>query len=118
MSSARPAGPKPKTNRRRAKLIDLEESGQLTSEQATELEQLIELSEIQEYIIKPLLRAVPGIAEINESGGYEKQFVIQPQPEALADVNMTFSELADLVAYLRTTNHVPMPAAVDSATTR
>ena len=64
----------------------------------TELEQLIELSEIQEYIIKPLLRTVPGIAEINESGGYEKQFVVQPKPDALADVGMTFSELADLVA--------------------
>ena len=64
----------------------------------TELEQLIELSEIQEYVIKPLLRTVPGIAEINESGGYEKQFVIQPKPDALAEVGMTFSELADLVA--------------------
>jgi len=65
---------------------------------AAELEQLIELSEIQEYTIKPLLRMVPGIAEINESGGYEKQFVIHPDPEKLARVNMTFSELADLVA--------------------
>src|SRR6266487_1788970 len=65
---------------------------------ATELEQLIELSEIQEYTIKPLLRTVPGIAEINESGGYEKQFVIHPDPEKLARVNMTFSELANLVA--------------------
>ena len=64
----------------------------------TELEQLIELSEIQEYAIKPLLRTVPGIAEINESGGYEKQFVIQPKPDALARVGMTFSELAELVA--------------------
>lgn len=64
----------------------------------TELEQLIELSEIQEYVIKPLLRTVPGIADINESGGYEKQFVVQPKPGALTDVGMTFSELADLVA--------------------
>src|SRR5215831_6364464 len=64
----------------------------------TELEQLIELSEIQEYVIKPLLRTVPGIAEINESGGYEKQFVVQPKPDALTAVGMTFSELADLVA--------------------
>src|SRR5215210_7620962 len=64
---------------------------------ATELEQLLELSEIQEYTIKPLLRTVPGIAEINESGGYEKQFVIHPDPEKLARVNMTFSELAELV---------------------
>jgi heavy metal efflux system protein len=64
----------------------------------TELEQLIELSEIQEYVIKPLLRTVPGIAEINGSGGYEKQFVVQPNLTALTDVGMTFSELADLVA--------------------
>src|SRR6266508_3470113 len=52
---------------------------------ATELEQLIELTEIQKYVIKPLLRTVPGIAEINESGGYEKQFVIQPKPEVLSE---------------------------------
>ena len=64
---------------------------------ATELEQLIELSEIQEYTIKPLLRTVPGIAEINGTGGYEKQFVIQPKPEALENANLTFSELADIV---------------------
>ncbi|MGE3537808.1 MAG: efflux RND transporter permease subunit [Candidatus Tectimicrobiota bacterium] len=64
----------------------------------TELQQLIELSEIQKYVIKPLLRTVPGIAEINESGGYERQFVVQPKPESLADVGMTFSELADLIA--------------------
>src|SRR5437667_1505858 len=67
------------------------------SKPATELDQLIELSEIQEYTIKPLLRVVPGIAEINESGGYEKQYVIQPRPEALEAVGMTFSELAELV---------------------
>src|SRR4051812_22314305 len=60
---------------------------------ATELEQLMELSEIQEYTIKPLLKTIPGIAEINESGGYERQFVIQPKPEALEGVGMTFTEL-------------------------
>jgi heavy metal efflux system protein len=65
---------------------------------ATELEQLIELSAIQRYTIKPLLRTVPGIADINESGGYEMQYVIQPKPEALTAVGMTFSELAQLVA--------------------
>src|SRR5213595_3299197 len=69
-----------------------------TNKPATELEQLIAFSEIQEYIIKPLLRTVPSIAEINESGGYEKQYVIQPKPDALAEVGMTFSELADRAA--------------------
>jgi heavy metal efflux system protein len=65
---------------------------------ATELEQLIELSEVQEYTIRPFLRTVPGIADINESGGYELQYVIQPKPEALTEVGLTFSELAELVA--------------------
>ena len=65
---------------------------------ATELEQLIVLSELQEYVIKPLLRTVPGIAEINGTGGYQKQYVIQPKPAALAESNFTFSELAALVA--------------------
>jgi heavy metal efflux system protein len=64
---------------------------------ASELDQLIELSELQEYTIKPLLRTVPGIAEINGSGGYEKQYVIQPRPEALENVGMTFSELAEII---------------------
>ncbi len=69
-----------------------------TNKPATELEQLLALSEIQQYTIKPLLRTVPGIAEINETGGYEKQFVIQPKPDRLTEVNLTFSELADLIA--------------------
>jgi len=64
----------------------------------TELEQLIALSELQQFTIRPLLRTVPGIADINETGGYEKQYVIQPRPEALAAMNLTFSELAELVA--------------------
>lgn len=69
-----------------------------TNKPTDELDQLLELSEIQQYTIKPMLRTVKGIAEINESGGYERQFVIQPRPEALEAVGMTFSELADLVA--------------------
>ena len=64
---------------------------------AGELEQLMELTEIQEYTIKPLLRTVPGIAEINASGGYQKQYVIEPKPEALERVGMTFSELAEVI---------------------
>ena len=69
-----------------------------TNKPAEELEQLLTLSELQEYTIKPLLRTVPGIAEINGTGGYERQFVIQPKPERLTEVGMTFSELAEMVA--------------------
>jgi heavy metal efflux system protein len=61
-------------------------------------DRLFELNELQEYTIKPLLRTVPGIADINESGGYERQFVIQPRPEELERTGITFSELADIIA--------------------
>src|SRR5438067_511945 len=61
-------------------------------------EQLFQLREVNEYTIKPLLRTVPGVAEVNESGGYERQFVVQPRAGDLARSGMTFSELADVVA--------------------
>jgi hypothetical protein len=43
----------PKTNRRRAKLIDLEEEGSLTLEQAAELEQLQRLADARVNLFKP-----------------------------------------------------------------
>ena len=54
------------------------------------IEQLEELTELQEYTIKPLLRMVPGVADVNQNGGYERQLVIQPKPQALAAAGMTF----------------------------
>jgi cobalt-zinc-cadmium resistance protein CzcA len=65
---------------------------------AAERDQLIALAEIQEYVVKPMLRTVPGIAEINATGGFEKQYVIEPATEALASAGLTFSEFAALVA--------------------
>jgi cobalt-zinc-cadmium resistance protein CzcA len=35
--------------------------------------------------VKPRLRGTPGVAEVNTSGGYEKQIVIQPNPDKLAE---------------------------------
>ncbi len=61
-------------------------------------EQLFELRDLHEYLVKPLLRTVPGVIDINESGGYERQFLIQPRPEDLARSGLTFSELADIIA--------------------
>src|SRR5438067_3506220 len=60
-------------------------------------EQLFQLREVNEYTIKPLLRTVQGVAEVNESGGYERQFVIQPRPADLARRGMTFSELGEII---------------------
>jgi cobalt-zinc-cadmium resistance protein CzcA len=61
---------------------------------ATRREQLMELEIIHDYLIKPMLRSVSGLADVNASGGYEKQIVVFPRLEKLAEAGITFSELA------------------------
>ena len=60
-------------------------------------EQLMELKLIHDFVVKPQLRSVPGIAEVNASGGYEKQIVILPKPEKLLASGATFKELSDTI---------------------
>src|SRR4030095_14965464 len=64
---------------------------------ATREAQLMELWQIHEYIIKPQLRTVPGIAEINAYGGYVKQIVVQPKIDKLRDAGLTVNDLARVV---------------------
>ena len=68
-----------------------------TNKPATREAQLMELKLIHDYIIKPRLRSTPGLAEVNTSGGYEKQIVVQPNPDKLKSVGLSFSEIAEAV---------------------
>ena len=68
-----------------------------TNKPVTRREQLMELEVIHDYVIKPMLRTVPGLADVNGSGGYEKQIVVLPKPEKLAEVGITFTELANVL---------------------
>ncbi len=65
-----------------------------TNKPATEKERLMALNLIHDYTIKPLLRSTPGLAEVNTSGGYEKQIVIQPDPERLMSAGISLDQLA------------------------
>lgn len=69
-----------------------------TNRPATATEQLMELYETQEFVVKPFLRATPGLAEVNSIGGKERQVVVQPDPVKLKAANLTFAELADVLA--------------------
>lgn len=60
-----------------------------------------DLRVIQDWIIKPQLRNVPGVAEINTIGGFAKQYQIAPDPKKLAAYKLT---LNDLVAALERNN--------------
>jgi cobalt-zinc-cadmium resistance protein CzcA len=69
-----------------------------TNKPPSRREQLMELEIIHDYQIKPLLRTVPGLADVNGSGGYEKQIVVLPKPEKLRAAGMTVSDLAAIIA--------------------
>ncbi|MCV4289147.1 CusA/CzcA family heavy metal efflux RND transporter [Pseudomonas capsici] len=52
-----------------------------------------DLRVIQDWIIKPQLRNVPGVAEINTIGGFAKQYQIAPDPKKLAAYKLTLNDL-------------------------
>ena len=68
-----------------------------TNRTVSRSEQLMTLKEIQNYLVSPLLRSTPGVAEVNASGGYERQVVIMPDPARLTSAGITMEELAHII---------------------
>ncbi len=50
----------------------------------------MDLREIQDWIVKPQLRTVPGVTEVNTIGGYEKQYHVTPDPEKMMSYGLGF----------------------------
>lgn len=65
-----------------------------TNRPVSRRDQLMALKLVQEYQIKPMLRSTPGVAEVNTSGGYDKQIVVEPDPARLTSAGMSFVDLA------------------------
>jgi len=59
---------------------------------------LTELRTIQDWVIKPALRTVPGVAEINSWGGNEKQYQIRIDPTRLVKHGVSFDQVVEAVA--------------------
>ncbi|MBX9821031.1 MAG: CusA/CzcA family heavy metal efflux RND transporter [Afipia birgiae] len=57
-----------------------------------------DLRTIQDWIIKPQLRTVPGIVEVNTIGGYEKQFHVLPDPAKLMAYRLAFRDVMQALA--------------------
>ncbi|MCE1184672.1 MAG: CusA/CzcA family heavy metal efflux RND transporter [Rhodocyclales bacterium] len=52
-----------------------------------------DLREIQDWIIKPQLRTVPGVTEINTIGGQVREYLVAPLPDQLAAHGITLPQL-------------------------
>jgi len=53
----------------------------------------MDLREIQDWVIKPQLRNVPGVTEINSIGGFSKEYLIAPRPDKLASYGISMDRL-------------------------
>jgi heavy metal efflux system protein len=68
-----------------------------TNKPATRYEQLLELRSVHDTFVKPAFRGVPGVAEIETCGGYEKQIVVEPDPAKLFSAGLSFADLAQII---------------------
>lgn len=59
------------------------------------------LRTVQDWIIRPQIKGVAGVAEVDAIGGYEQQFQVQPDPQKLLSLGLTF---ADVIAALERNN--------------
>jgi len=51
------------------------------------------LRTLQDWVIRPQLRQVPGVTEVNTIGGFEKQFHVTPDPARLLAYGLSFSDM-------------------------
>ncbi len=52
-----------------------------------------DLRTVQDWIIRPQLRNIPGVADVNSIGGYVKQFHVTPRPDKLVAYGLTFRDI-------------------------
>jgi len=53
------------------------------------------LRTLQDWVIRPQLRQVPGVAEVNTIGGFEKQFHVTPDPARLLAFGLSFHDVVE-----------------------
>ncbi len=57
-----------------------------------------QLRTVQDWIIKPQLRTVPGVVEVNSIGGFERQFHVLPEPARLMAYRLSFRDVMTALA--------------------
>jgi heavy metal efflux system protein len=66
---------------------------QVAKEPSERLKQLNELRAIQDWYLKPRILNIEGVAEVNTSGGFEKQYFVRPNPERMAQYGLHFGDI-------------------------
>ena len=51
------------------------------------------LRTVQDWVVAPLMRSIDGVAGVDSIGGFEKQFLVQPDPARLTGYGLSFDSL-------------------------
>ncbi len=54
---------------------------------------LLDRKTLQDWVIRPQLRTVPGINEVNSWGGFSRQYTVEADPQSLARYGLTVRDL-------------------------
>ena len=60
----------------------------------TEVEQSAYLRTVQDWIVRPQVKSVMGVAGVDSIGGYVKQYQVQPDPSKLISLGLSFGDVA------------------------
>lgn len=63
-----------------------------------DLNSLMELRTIQDWIIKPFLKTVPGVVDVSSMGGYVRQYYVEPDPQKLRKYGVNLKDIYTSVA--------------------
>ncbi len=58
----------------------------------------VDLRVLHDWVVKPQLRTVPGVVEVNSIGGFDRQLHVVPDPERLTAFNITLHHLVEAIA--------------------
>lgn len=59
------------------------------------LEQMLYLRELQDFVVRPFLRKIPGVADVDSNGGFKKELHINIDPKKLIDVGLTIDKVEE-----------------------
>ncbi len=59
----------------------------------SEVELAAYLRSVQDWIIRPQMKMVPGVAGVDAVGGYVKQYQVQPDPRTLSSLGISFHDI-------------------------
>jgi cobalt-zinc-cadmium resistance protein CzcA len=61
----------------------------------TTVEKASYLRTVQDWIVKPQLKGIPGLAEIDSIGGYVKQYDVEPNIEKMIALGLSFDDIME-----------------------